>query len=79
MFTGPYRPYGPATPEEVFTILAVFYSVIGIVLALLGIIGGAFALKKKHWGVALAGAIAGVITFFPCGIAAVIMISMAQP
>ena len=37
MFTGPYSPYGPATPEEVFTILAVFYSVIGVVLALLGI------------------------------------------
>jgi hypothetical protein len=38
-----------------------------------------FAIKRKYWGVALAGAIASIFTFFPCGIAAVVIISMAKP
>jgi hypothetical protein len=57
------------------------YVVIGVFLALLGalaIAGGIFALKRKRWVIALAGAIAGTITFFPCGIPAIILISMAK-
>jgi hypothetical protein len=47
-------------------------------LSALGIAGGIFALKRRKWGIALAGAIAGVLTFMPCGIAAIILISQAQ-
>jgi hypothetical protein len=44
----------------------------------LAIVGGAFALKKRHWPLALAGAIAGTITFFPCGIPAIIFVSLGK-
>jgi uncharacterized membrane protein HdeD (DUF308 family) len=52
-----------------------FYYVYGIIAAVGGIIaliGGRFALQRKHWGWALAGAIAGVVTFYPCGVAAIV-------
>jgi hypothetical protein len=59
----------------IYGLTAIFYIALGV----LGIVGGIFCLKKKHWGVALAGAIAGSITMFPCGIAAVIFVAMAKP
>jgi len=76
-----FSPFSPALPSEVYNLLLGFYATIGIAFALIGalaIVGGAFALKKKLWGLALAGAIAGTITFFPCGITAVIFISLGQ-
>jgi len=70
-----------AMPEGFFTILAVFYIILGIIHALAGavaIVGGVFALKRKHWGWALAGAISGMITFFLCGVPAIIFIAMGK-
>jgi len=69
-------------PDEFLLFMTIIPSVVGLFFALTGvlaIIGGIFAIKKKRWGLALAGAIAGTIVFFPCGIAAVILISMSQP
>jgi hypothetical protein len=85
MFSQPFSPfsqYPPTPPPEFFTLMTVFYSVFGGFFALigvLGIIGGVFSLKKRRWGLALAGAIAGTITFFPCGIPAIIFVTMAKP
>jgi hypothetical protein len=76
-----FMPYSPATPREFLALAAIVYGGAGIIFALigtLGIIGGIFAIKKKHWIVALAGAIAGTITFYPLGIVAVIFVSLAQ-
>jgi ABC-type sulfate transport system permease component len=70
------------TDSSVFTALLVFYGIAGLVyiaLGILGIVGGVFSLQKKHWGVALAGAISGAITLFPCGIAAIIFVTLAKP
>jgi hypothetical protein len=82
MFSTPDLFYGAPFPAELVTIMTIFYAVIGIffvLLGVLGVVGGVFALKKKRWGLALAGAIAGTITFFPCGIPAIIFISLAKP
>ena len=87
MFSGAGSPYwGYAQPEqppaEFFTMMTVFYGAIGLFMTLCGvlaIVGGVFALKRKRWGLALAGAVAGTVTFFPLGIAAIIFVSMAQP
>lgn len=72
-----FQPYD----ETTLAFVAIFYVVIGVIGAVLGVIaivGGVFALKKKAWGMALAGAIAGTITFFPCGIPAIIFVSMGK-
>ena len=78
---GSFSPYS-SMPREFFTIFAAIYGVIGFLSLLIGvlaIVGGVFAIKKKKWGLALAGAIAGTVTFFPCGIPAIILVSMAKP
>jgi hypothetical protein len=84
MFTEPYSYSGPRFPPELFPIIIItfYYSVLGlfyVLVGILGIVGGVFALKKKNWGLALAGAIAGTVTFFPCGIPAIIYVTMAKP
>jgi hypothetical protein len=79
MFRGGLMPYSP--PREFFIVFTVVYILIGLCSLLLGvlaIIGGVLAIKKKRWCLALAGAIAATVTFFPCGIPAIILISMAK-
>jgi hypothetical protein len=70
------------TPEALFAVMAAFYMVIGLFYAIVGalaIVGGVFALKKRHWAWALAGSIAGTVVFMPCGIPAIIFIAMGKP
>jgi hypothetical protein len=52
--------------------------IIQIVLGSLGIVGGYFAIKNKYWGLALAGSIAGLFTFFPLSIASIILICLGE-
>jgi hypothetical protein len=68
-------------PAEFFRVWVIFYSIIGgflVILGILAIIGGIFALRRKIWGLALAGAIAGTFVFFPCGIPAIIFVSLGK-
>lgn len=73
---------GGPMPADILKVFQAIYVGSGVVYALIGvvgIIGGIFALKRKHWGLALAGAIAGSIVFYPVGIVGVIFASMAHP
>jgi len=76
-----YGPMEPEFPQEMFYIMMIIYGGMGLTMALigaLGIVGGVYAIKKKHWGLALAGAIAGTVTFFPCGIPAIIFVCLGK-
>jgi hypothetical protein len=68
-------------PDEIFISLIPIslFGCIFLLLGALGIVGGIFALKRKYWGWSLAGGIAGAITMFPCGIPAVIFITLGKP
>jgi hypothetical protein len=81
VFSGPsFR--GTAPPDEFLLIMRIVYGGMGVFYVLVGatsIVGGIMAVKKKHWGMALAGAIAASVVFYPVGIAAVIFVSMSQP
>jgi hypothetical protein len=71
----------PNFPSEfflIFTIIGVFMCLFFALLGTLAITGGVFALKKKYWAVAVAGAAAGTILFYPCGIAGTILISLGR-
>jgi hypothetical protein len=74
--------YGmPFLTDRFYTFMAIFYLIIGFFAAILGIlaiVGGIFSLKKQMWGWSLAGTIAGVITFFPTGIPAIILLAMGR-
>ena len=71
----------PNFPDLWFQTMGIIYIVWGSVTAAVGlfaIVSGVFSLKRINWGLALAGTIASTITFFPCGIPAIIIISFAQ-
>jgi hypothetical protein len=73
---------GYYTPDNVFNIImlaCIIGSVFNIIVSVLAIVGGIFALRKKNWGLALAGSIAGVLSFFPCGVVALIFTTMSKP
>jgi hypothetical protein len=68
--------------KEMSTVVGLIYGIMGGVLILLGVlalIGGIFSVRKKVWGLALAGAIASIMVFFPVGVVAVVFTAMAKP
>lgn len=67
--------------SKLVSFMTVFYVGYGVFLVLIGalaVIGGIYALKKKSWGMALAGAIAGTFVFFACGIPALIFVCLGR-
>jgi hypothetical protein len=70
------------TDGQFLTIFSVIYGVIGVkflIVGALGVVGGIFSIQRKRWGWALAGAIAGCISFLPVGVGAVVLVAMARP
>ena len=79
----PFRSFeGGGPPEQFFNFFIVIWVVMGLIsiaISALAIVGGVYALKKRYWGLALAGAIAGTISFFVTGIPAIIFIAIGKP
>ena len=58
MFTDSFYGYGDPPPHMFVTWMTAFYSVLAGFLGIAGIlaiVGGIFAIKRKNWGLALAG------------------------
>ncbi len=70
----PYR-LDRVRPEVIFALAAFVLLVLGI----LSIIGGVYCLRRKNFGLSLAGAIAALLPFNLLGIAAVILVAMSKP
>jgi len=49
-----------------------------LIIAILALIGGVFALQRKWWGWALTGSIFAILAFLPLGIAAVILVAQSK-
>jgi hypothetical protein len=52
--------------------------IIGIVFGIISIVGGIYALKRKMWGLALAGSILAIPTSQVLGVLAVIFVSLGK-
>ncbi len=62
-------------------IAGAFYLAIGfffMLVSALAIVGGIFSIRRRRWGLALAGAIAATSVFFYCGVPAIIFVSMGR-
>jgi hypothetical protein len=68
----------PAEFFLIFTGIGVGISIFFTLMGALAITGGIFAVKRKNWALAIAGAIAGTILFFPLGIVATILVSLGK-
>jgi hypothetical protein len=53
-------------------------AIIAAILAILEIVGGIFALRRKTWGLALAGSIAAALPVNILGILAIIFLAMSK-
>lgn len=62
----------------VFLVVWIVFALFFVLLGALGVVGGIFAIRRKNWGLALAGAIGGTITFFPVGVPAVIFVALGK-
>ena len=49
-----------------------------LVIAILALVGGIYAVQRKKWGWALAGSIAAILAFLPLGIPAVILAAQSK-
>jgi hypothetical protein len=77
IFVGALMRFVPDVPPylfPIFTALSLPFAIVGI----LAIVGGIYALRKKIWGLALAGSIAA---FFPCwilGLTAIVLTVLSK-
>jgi len=77
VFIGAVTRFIPDVPPylfPIFTALSLPFAIVGT----LAIVGGIFALRRKIWGLALAGSIAA---FFPCwilGLPAIVFVALAK-
>lgn len=60
-----------------FTLLRIV-AVRAIVLAVIAIVGGIYAIKRKRWGLAIAGSTCAVLLCWFFGIPAIILIAMPK-
>lgn len=63
---------------EFITAIAVFVASIALVLSLLVLISGIYALERRYWGLSLAGSIVAAITAGALGIAALVLIALSK-
>jgi hypothetical protein len=63
---------------EFITALAVFIASVMLVLALLVLISGIYALERRYWGLSLAGSVVAALTGGALGIAALVLIALSK-
>ena len=49
-----------------------------LIITILALVGGIYAVQRKMWGWALAGSIAAILAFLPLGIPAVILAAQSK-
>jgi len=67
------------TAADFMTGVFVFMAVVGILLSVFIIIAGTYALKRKSWGLGLAGSIVGLFVFLPTAVPALVFMALARP
>src|ERR1035437_10169796 len=73
-FLGPLLIFGVALAFTNHEIIGNIYAVLFLISIFAAIIGGIFALRRKRWGLALAGGIGALLTSPPLGIIAMILL-----
>lgn len=72
---GIHIPLG--APNSVMLVIAIL-AIPFFALAVLAVVGGAFALQRKNWGLALAGSIAALIISFVLGATSIVFTVLSK-
>jgi len=74
--------FGSGYSSSALDLASAVYITLGVIILIisgLGVVGSIFATRRQLFGLALAGAIASSIAFYPLGIVAVVLVSMGYP
>ena len=55
------------------------FKTLGLGIGVIALIGGIFAIQRKHWGWAMAGSVCALAPVFVFGVAAIILTAVARP
>jgi hypothetical protein len=55
-----------------------FWAVVGVLVSAFSVVAGVFCLKRRLWGLALAGSILAVLQIFILGVPALVLVAMAR-
>jgi len=53
-------------------------AILCLLIAVLALVGGIFAVQRKQWGWTLAGSIAAIVVFLPLGIASTVLTAQSK-
>jgi len=59
-------------------IISLLFGMILVILGILSIVGGLYALQRKHFGLAVTGAITAFLPFSLMGLASIILLSLSR-
>ena len=65
-------------PMSIMAIFMIPWTIFMFAAGILAIVGGIYALKRKNWGLALAGSIAAFFGSSPLGVAAIIFTALSK-
>ena len=74
MHTAEFRDF----PTSFMAIFMIPWAIFMFTAGILAIVGGTYALRRKKWGVALAGSIAAFFGQSPLGVAAIIFTALSK-
>jgi hypothetical protein len=80
-WTFPYNyisPYDLPFATSVISVILIISLIFCIIGAVFPVLGGIFALQRRHWGWSLAGAIVAIFTSLPFGVLATIFIALGK-
>jgi hypothetical protein len=61
-------PIAMTSDEPIGLLILIFFGIPLIVFGILAVVGGIYALRRRRWGLALAGSISGLIFGIPAGV-----------
>ncbi|MBN2463117.1 MAG: hypothetical protein JXB43_05900 [Dehalococcoidia bacterium] len=65
-------------PIAITASVVITLAIFSLIVSILAIVGGIYALRRKNWGMALAGAIAAFFCSAPLGIAAIVFTALSK-
>jgi len=70
--------YTQQFPIVITATIVITLAIVSLIVSILAIIGGIYALQRKKWGLALTGSIAAFFGSSPLGIAAIVLTALSK-
>ena len=65
-------------PIAITASILITLAILLLIISILAIVGGVYAVRRKNWGMALTGSIAALLCATPLGIAAIVLVALSK-